>query len=178
MRSATGPPVIACPRAVRAVSRHRRDVVHVLPACAAAACPRARRRAAARLHRDGAVARRRRVHCRGHCRSGAGPSINAMAATTVNDFYTKYVRPDADEPTLLQVSRTWTIVWGVVQIGVAIGAQWMRRSVLEAGLAVLSWASGPVLGAFLLPARRRMQWPRNMNITRRTLWYDVTSVPP
>jgi Na+/proline symporter len=78
------------------------------------------------------------------------PSINAMAATTVNDFYTRYVRPDADEPTLLQVSRFWTIVWGVVQIGVAIGAQWMQRSVLEAGLAVLSWASGPVLGAFLL----------------------------
>jgi hypothetical protein len=44
----------------------------------------------------------------------------------------------------------WTIVWGVVQIAVAIGAQWMQRSVLDAGLAVLSWASGPVLGAFLL----------------------------
>jgi solute:Na+ symporter, SSS family len=78
------------------------------------------------------------------------PSINAMAATTVNDFYAKYVRPDADEATLMRVSRRWTIVWGVVQIGVAIAAQWMQRSALDAGLAVLSWASGPVLGAFLL----------------------------
>ncbi len=78
------------------------------------------------------------------------PSINAMAATTVNDFYAKYVRPDADDATLMRVSRTWTIVWGIVQIGVAIAAQWMQRSVLDAGLAVLSWASGPVLGAFLL----------------------------
>ena len=78
------------------------------------------------------------------------PSINAMAATTVNDFYPKYVRPDADEATLMRVSRTWTIVWGVVQIGVAIAAQRMERSVLDAGLSVLSWASGPVLGAFLL----------------------------
>jgi len=78
------------------------------------------------------------------------PSINSMAATTVNDFYTKYVRPDADEATLMRVSRMWTVVWGVVQIGVAIAAQGMRRSVLDAGLAVLSWASGPVLGAFLL----------------------------
>jgi hypothetical protein len=33
---------------------------------------------------------------------------------------------------------------------VAIGAQWMQRSVLDAGLAVLSYASGSVLGAFLL----------------------------
>ena len=73
-----------------------------------------------------------------------------MAATTVNDFYAKYVKPDADDATLMRVSRTWTIVWGIVQIGVAIAAQWMQRSVLDAGLAVLSWASGPVLGAFLL----------------------------
>ncbi len=78
------------------------------------------------------------------------PSLNAMAATTVNDFYVKYVRPDADEPTLMRVSRTWTIVWGVVQILVALGAQGMQRSVLDAGLAVLSYASGSVLGAFLL----------------------------
>lgn len=78
------------------------------------------------------------------------PSINAMAATTVNDFYAKYVRPGADEATLMRVSRMWTIIWGAVQIGVAIAAQWMQRSVLDAGLAVLSWASGPVLGVFLI----------------------------
>ena len=78
------------------------------------------------------------------------PSINAMAATTVNDFYATYYRPDADEPTLMRVSKQWTVFWGVVQIGVAVAAQWMQRSVLDAGLAVLSYAAGPVLGAFLL----------------------------
>jgi Na+/proline symporter len=78
------------------------------------------------------------------------PSINAMAATTVNDFYAKYYRPDADEPTLMRVSKQWTVVWGVVQMGVAVAAQWMQRSVLDAGLAVLSYAAGPVLGVFLL----------------------------
>jgi Na+/proline symporter len=78
------------------------------------------------------------------------PSLNAMAATTVNDFYVKYVRPDADEATLMSVSRTATVVWGVVQIVVALGAQGMQRSVLDAGLAVLSYASGSVLGAFLI----------------------------
>jgi len=78
------------------------------------------------------------------------PSINAMAATTVNDFYAKYFRRNADERTLMRVSRIWTIIWGVVQIAIAVGAQWMQRSVLDAGLAVLSYASGAVLGAFLL----------------------------
>jgi len=77
------------------------------------------------------------------------PSINAMAATTVNDFYLKYVRPDADQPTLMRVSRAATIFWGVAQIAVALGAQWIR-SVLDAGLAVLSLSAGPVLGAFLV----------------------------
>jgi SSS family solute:Na+ symporter len=77
------------------------------------------------------------------------PSINAQAATTVNDFYLKYVRPDADQLTLMRVSRAATIFWGVAQIGVALGAQWIR-SVLDTGLAVLSLSSGPVLGAFLV----------------------------
>ena len=77
------------------------------------------------------------------------PSINAMAATTVNDLKAG-VRADSDEASLLRLSRRWTIVWGIVQIGVALGAQGMQRSVLDAGLSVLSWASGPVLGAFLL----------------------------
>lgn len=78
------------------------------------------------------------------------PSINALAATTVNDFYVKYLRPDADDRTLLRVSRRATIAWGVAQIVVAILAQELDRSVLDAGLLVLSFAAGPVLGAFLV----------------------------
>jgi solute:Na+ symporter, SSS family len=78
------------------------------------------------------------------------PSLNAMAATTVNDFYLRYVRPDADQATQMRMSRLATVGWGLVQLAIAIAAQWMERSVLDAGLAVLSFASGAVLGAFLL----------------------------
>ena len=49
----------------------------------------------------------------------------------------------------MRVSKAATIFWGVAQIGVALGAQWIR-SVLDTGLAVLSLAAGPVLGAFLV----------------------------
>ena len=136
-------------RAVRALSRHRSDAVHLLPA-----------RAAAALARNDELLPTFIVTALSHGAAGfivaaivaaaLSPSLNAMAATTVNDFYVKYVRPDADEPTLMRVSRTWTIIWGVVQILVALGAQGMQRSVLDAGLAVLSFASGSVLGAFLL----------------------------
>jgi Na+/proline symporter len=78
------------------------------------------------------------------------PSLNAMAATTVNDFYRPYVRPSADDASLLRLSRIATIAWGVLQIAVALAAQTMDRSVLDAGLLVLSLATGPVLGAFLV----------------------------
>jgi solute:Na+ symporter, SSS family len=78
------------------------------------------------------------------------PSINALAATTVNDFYVKYLRPDADEATLMRVSKAATIFWGAAQIAVALLSQRLDRSVLDAGLLVLSFAAGPVLGAFLI----------------------------
>ena len=78
------------------------------------------------------------------------PSLNAMASTTVNDFYLIYVQPEADERRVMAVSRAATVAWGIVQIGVALGAQLMRQSVLDAGLSVLSLASGSVLGAFLI----------------------------
>ena len=78
------------------------------------------------------------------------PSLNAMAATTVSDFYLPYFNPRADQETQMRVSKQATVAWGVVQLVVAIGAQFMNRSVLDAGLAVLSFASGSVLGAFLL----------------------------
>ena len=78
------------------------------------------------------------------------PSLNAMAAVTVKDFYVKFVRPDATETQMMRLARQSTVAWGVVQIAVALAAQWMDRSVLESGLAVLSLAAGPVLGAFLI----------------------------
>jgi SSS family transporter len=78
------------------------------------------------------------------------PSLNAMAATTVSDFYLPYFNPTADQNTQMRVSKQATVAWGVVQLVVAVGAQFMTESVLNAGLAVLSFASGPVLGAFLL----------------------------
>jgi SSS family transporter len=90
------------------------------------------------------------------------PSINALAATTVNDFYLKYVRPGADDATLMRVSRHATIAWGVAQIAVAIAAEFVTRSVLDAGLSVLSLAAGPVLGAFLVGVLSRRAGPRGM----------------
>jgi solute:Na+ symporter, SSS family len=78
------------------------------------------------------------------------PSLNAMAATTVSDFYLPYINPGADQETQMRIAKQATVAWGVVQLLVAIAAQFMNGSVLNAGLTVLSLASGAVLGAFLV----------------------------
>ena len=78
------------------------------------------------------------------------PSLNAMAATTINDFYKPRARGPIDEVSLMRLSRRITVGWGVVQIAVALAAEFMARSVLDAGLTVLSLASGAVLGAFIM----------------------------
>ena len=45
------------------------------------------------------------------------PSLNAMAATTVNDFYLKYIRPDADQVTLMRLSRRRDVRLGLRAAG-------------------------------------------------------------
>ena len=54
------------------------------------------------------------------------PSLNAMAATTVSDFYLPYVNPTADQATQMRVSKQATVAWGIVQL-----ARGDRRAVHE-----------------------------------------------
>lgn len=82
------------------------------------------------------------------------PSLNSMAATTLRDFYLPYVRPAADEAEQVRAGRGFTIFWGACQIGVALLAQDVD-SALNEGLAALSYASGPTVGAFLLAVLAR-----------------------
>ena len=77
------------------------------------------------------------------------PSLNSMASTTVRDLYLPHFRPGAPEDQQLRVGKAFTIVWGIAQILVAVAAQNMD-SALQNGLAALSYASGPTVGAFLL----------------------------
>jgi SSS family transporter len=81
------------------------------------------------------------------------PSLNSVASTTLKDFYVPFVDPHASERKQIQLGRIFTVFWGVAQTVVAIFAQ-RASSALEAGLAALSYASGPTVGAFLLAVLR------------------------
>ena len=98
-----------------------------------------------------AALRARRLHRGGHRRRRAVAVVERDGGHHRDDFYTPYVNPGADEATRMRVSKLATAGWGIVQLGVALGAQFMARSVLDAGLSVLSLGIGP--GARRVPAR-------------------------
>src|SRR6476469_7001445 len=76
-------------------------------------------------------------------------SLNSIAATAVNDLY-KPFKPDRDDKHYLKVSHVLTLVWGVVQIGVAVAVRHRNRSALDQALSIASLINGPVLGVFLV----------------------------
>jgi len=77
-------------------------------------------------------------------------ALNALASSSVVDFYRPFVRPQAEESHYMRVSRGLTLVWGVVLILIAVGAQHLHQSVLELALTIASVPYGSMLGIFLL----------------------------
>jgi len=89
------------------------------------------------------------------------PSLNSVASTTLKDFYVPFLDPKAPERKQIQLGRIFTVFWGVAQTVVAVFAQ-RASSALEAGLAALSYASGPTVGAFLLAVFHRRATPASV----------------
>src|SRR5215213_7173956 len=76
-------------------------------------------------------------------------SLNSIAATAVNDLY-KPFRPARDDKHYLKVSHILTLIWGVVQIGVALAVRNQPGSALSQALSIASLINGPILGVFLV----------------------------
>ena len=76
-------------------------------------------------------------------------SLNSIAATAVNDLY-KPFRPNRDDKHYLKVSHVLTLVWGVVQIAVALAVRNQPGSALSMALSIASLINGPILGVFLV----------------------------
>jgi SSS family transporter len=76
-------------------------------------------------------------------------SLNSIAATTVNDLYRPF-RQRLSDKHYLKVSHWLTLLWGIVQIGVALVVRHKERSALDQALSVASLINGPVLGVFLV----------------------------
>jgi SSS family transporter len=86
-------------------------------------------------------------------------ALSASASSTVNDLY-RPLFPGTDERRLLRLSKGLTAFWGLVQIGVALGAIGMEKAVVDYALAVAGFVTGILLGLFLLGllSRNAGQW--------------------
>lgn len=85
-------------------------------------------------------------------------SLNSSATAAVNDFYrplkTRHGKQlSADR--LLSTSRQFTVFFGLLQIGIGIGASYVSRSVVSDALAIAGFTAGILLGVFLLGAFAR-----------------------
>lgn len=76
-------------------------------------------------------------------------SLNAIAATAMNDLY-KPLRAGKTDKHYLKVSHLLTLLWGVVQIAVALALRNKNRSALDLALSIASLINGPILGVFLV----------------------------
>jgi Na+/proline symporter len=88
--------------------------------------------------------------------SNLSAALNALASTTVMDFYKPLVllhnsrrHPARSDAHFLGVARWATVAWGVILFLVGMVARHVG-SVLEAGLTIASILYGSLLGVFLL----------------------------
>ena len=76
-------------------------------------------------------------------------SLNAIAATAINDLYKPFAK-DVTDKHLLKLSGWLTLIVGVIQILVAIAFMRSGESALGLALSVASLINGPILGVFLV----------------------------
>lgn len=77
-------------------------------------------------------------------------SLNSSSAAALADFYIPATGGRRSDAHYLRVSRIATLVWGVLQIVVAIAAITLSSRVVDEVLGIASFTNGIILGVFLL----------------------------
>ena len=80
--------------------------------------------------------------------SSTSAELNALASTTVIDFYKRLIKSDADDKRYLKVSKIATVFWGMYAIFFALLAKELG-SLIEAVNILGSLVYGTILGIFL-----------------------------
>jgi SSS family solute:Na+ symporter len=76
-------------------------------------------------------------------------SLNSSATAAVTDFV-RPLRPEASPEHLLRTTRLLTLAFGLVQMGVALGAPLLASTVVESVLTIAGFTTGITLGVFFL----------------------------
>jgi Na+/proline symporter len=81
--------------------------------------------------------------------SNLSAALNSLSSTAIMDFYRPHLAPNRSEAHYLWMSRVMTLVWAVVLSVIAYASR-NSKSVLEAGLTIVSFPFSGLLGVFLL----------------------------
>ncbi|MEK6323749.1 MAG: sodium:solute symporter [Acidobacteriota bacterium] len=77
-------------------------------------------------------------------------SLNALASTSITDFYQPLFAPNRSQAHYMRVSHVITAVWGAVQIAAALYVIGKDRRIVDTVLSIASFTNGPILGLFFL----------------------------
>ena len=77
-------------------------------------------------------------------------SLNALASTSITDFYQPLFAPNRSQEHYMRVSHVITAVWGAVQIAAALFVIGKDRRIVDTVLSIASFTNGPILGLFFL----------------------------
>lgn len=77
-------------------------------------------------------------------------SLNALASTSITDFYQPLFAPNRSQEHYMRVSHVITAVWGAVQIAAALLVIGKDRRIVDTVLSIASFTNGPILGLFFL----------------------------
>ena len=77
-------------------------------------------------------------------------SLNSSSAAAVNDFYVPATGGARSDRHYLTVSRVLTVIFGAVQMSVAVAAIWLSSRVVDEVLGIASFTNGIILGVFFL----------------------------
>ena len=86
-------------------------------------------------------------------------ALNSLAAASLHDLYLPLSGKRADDPSLLRISKLFTLAWAAVLIGGAMLYRNEGTPVVTIALSIASFTYGGLLGAFFLAmlARRAIQ---------------------
>ncbi len=77
-------------------------------------------------------------------------SLNALASTTLTDFYQPLIAPNKSEAHYMNFSRLVTAAWGAIQIIAAFYMIGRDKRIVDTVLSIASFTNGPILGLFFL----------------------------
>ncbi len=77
-------------------------------------------------------------------------SLNSCATVAVNDLVLPLSRDGISPERQLRLTRWLTAAFGIVQIAVGIGGQWLQASIVSSVLGIAAFTTGIVLGVFFL----------------------------